>query len=107
MRAPAILAAAALLLISCASGGPNRISYGYLDPGYSLGQVAFAAAPGAIRTDILGDPFGVGASRFNDAVTEVMGRSHFGPPVVFTTAPDAKINASYHVVMAFDAPLAL
>jgi hypothetical protein len=106
MRIIVSLAAAGVLLAACTSG-PNRISYGYLDPGYSLGQVVYASEPGAVRTDILGDPFGVGASRFNDAVTQVMAKSHFGPPVVFTTSPEVKTRASYHVVMAFDAPIGL
>ncbi len=97
----------ALVLAGCALGGPNRIYYVVVDPAYKLNVFSFAGASGKMRTFVIGDPFAVGRERFDKAVTEAMYGHHFGPTVEFTTAPDAEVNASYKVVMMFDAPLAV
>lgn len=103
----AVLAAsaAALLLGGCALFGPSRISHSTIDPAYRLNEVFYAGAPGAMRTVVTGDPFGVGRERFDEAVTEAMYGHHFGPDIEFVTDPVEDLNRHYKVVMMFDAPL--
>ena len=96
---------AAILLGGCVASGPTRISHNTIDPAYRLNEVFYAGAPGAMRTVVTGDPFGVGRDRFDEAVTEAMYGHHFGPDMEFVTDPAEDLNRHYKVVMMFDAPL--
>ena len=103
---PAVVATVdAFTLAGCAVLGPNRISHSTVDPAYRLNEVFYAGAPGALRTVVTGDPFGVGRERFDEAVTEAMYGHHFGPDMEFVTDPAEDLNRHYKVVMMFDAPL--
>jgi hypothetical protein len=106
MRSAVFAAVLASALAGCALFGPNRISYAVIDPGYRLNEVFYAAGPGAMRTVVTGDPFGIGRERFDEAVTEAMYGNNFGPDMEFVTAPARDLNRHYKVVMMFDAPLA-
>jgi hypothetical protein len=105
MKRATLAALTAILLAGCALSGPTRISHITTDPAYSLNEVHYAGAPGAMRTVVTGDPFGVGRERFDEAVTEAMYGHHFGPAMEFVTDPTEDLNRHYKVVMMFDAPL--
>jgi hypothetical protein len=105
MKSAVLAATAAFALAGCALLGPSRISHSTTDPAYRLNEVYYAAAPGAMRTVVTGDPFGVGRERFDEAVTEAMYGTHFGPDMEFVTDPAEDLNRHYKVVMMFDAPL--
>jgi hypothetical protein len=105
MKSAVLAAAAAFALTGCALFGPSRISHSTVDPAYRLNEVFYAGAPGAMRTVVTGDPFGVGRERFDEAVTEAMYGHHFGPDMEFVTDPAEDLNRHYRVVMMFDAPL--
>jgi hypothetical protein len=105
MKRATLAAAAAILVTSCALSGPTRISHNTIDPAYRLNEVFYAGAPGAMRTVVTGDPFGVGRERFDEAVTEAMYGHHFGPNMEFVTDPTDDLNRHYKVVMMFDGPL--
>ena len=104
MKLTVCAASAAALLAGCVATGPTRISHNTVDPAYRLNEVFYAGAPGAMRTVVTGDPFGVGRERFDDAVTEAMYGHHFGPDMEFVTDPTEELNRHYKVVMMFDAP---
>jgi hypothetical protein len=105
MRLATLAATTAILVAGCALSGPTRIAHSTIDPAYRLNEVFFAGAPGAMRTVVTGDPFGVGRERFDEAVTEAMYGHHFGPDMEFVTDPTEDLNRHYKVVMMFDAPL--
>lgn len=105
MKSAVLAASSAILLAGCALSGPTRIAHSTTDPAYRLNEVFYAGAPGAMRTVVTGDPFGVGRERFDEAVTEAMYGRHFGPDMEFVTDPTEDLNRHYKVVMMFDAPL--
>ena len=105
MKPRMFAASSALLLAACVATGPTRISHSTTDSGYHLTEVFHAGAPGAMRTVVTGDPFGVGRERFDEAVTAAMYGHHFGPDMEFVTDPTDELNRHYKVVMMFDAPV--
>lgn len=58
------------------------------------------------HVDVYGNPFGMDASTFAEAVTDHMQGANFGRPTNFTTAPGPSAERNLRVVMAFNSPMA-
>lgn len=103
LRAAAALpqAVAALALLAACDGvivtqpvGPQR---------YSNGDFEYAARNGAMKTEVVGNPFGA-APNFAPLVIEYMQNANRSVPVKFVLAPEGGGSAPFHVVMAFNPP---
>lgn len=69
-----------------------------------LSTFTYAAAPGEMRTVIVGNPFEIPQADLDRIVTSAMDGNHYGPPTTFTTQPGEAARPSYRIVMMFDPP---
>ncbi|MDJ0943514.1 MAG: hypothetical protein QNJ30_08620 [Kiloniellales bacterium] len=97
-----IAAAAAVLVFVSACGVPT--TYKWNREQWSRGKLGYAAAQGAMLTDIRGNPFTGPKAELDKAVTETMYGAHFGPLVRFVTQAEAPqgLKSPYRVVMLFN-----
>jgi hypothetical protein len=63
----------------------------------------YAATRGGILVDVTGNPFDAPQEDLEQAITQSMTGSHFGPRVGFLTTPPEDFVVPYRVVMVFDA----
>ncbi len=96
------------LVSACAGpghGGMNRVMRGdwqYYSPTY----FNYIAAPGEVRTVILGLPFKMPEAAFAERVTGHMyGRPSWGPPARYTTTPSEAAKTAFYVVLVFNPPI--
>lgn len=69
---------------------------------YDGGQLSYVAAKGDLRTDVVGNPFGVPQETVDRAVTAAMFRAHPGPPIRFSTEANADNPSPYRVVVVLN-----
>lgn len=70
---------------------------------YTPTVLNYASTRGGILTEITGNPFDVPQEDLEQAITQSMRGSHFGPTVAFITTPPEEFTSPYRVVMVFDA----
>jgi hypothetical protein len=80
--------------------GPNMTNY-------MNGEFEYASKSGEIRTQVVGNPFGIPQDQVDRAVTAAMYGANRGNPVVFTTHPTREPDNPYKVVMAFGLPFGM
>lgn len=103
-----IIAASALVaLAGCADAVRSTSSQDLYFRSGVLSTFAYAAAPGEMRTVVIGNPFTIPKAELDRIVTAAMDGNHFGPPTTFTTEPSDQARASYRIVMLFDPPRAM
>ena len=95
-----IVAAATLASVVAACGVPT--TYKWNREQWSRAKLGYAAAQGAMLTEIRGNPFGGDKAALDKAVTETMYGAHFGPPVRFVTEAPQGLKSPYRVVMLFN-----
>ena len=101
MRRPlsvAALAGMAVALAACDSFtvvGPT-----YVQPSYDV-QLLSAVGHGGLRTEVVGNPFGVPQGELERAVTGAMKGANFGPPLNFVPPDQAAEGSPYKVVVLF------
>ena len=93
-------AAAGVALLVAACGVPT--TYKWDREQWSRAKLGYAAAQGAMLTEIRGNPFGGDKATLDRVVTETMYGSHFGPLVRFVTQPPQGYRSPYRVVMLFN-----
>jgi hypothetical protein len=72
---------------------------------YSPTEYGQAAGGGELPTVVRGDPFGIGAGRFAEAVVAALARHPPRPqPTTFTLEPGPDARTAYRAVLLFDAP---
>ncbi|MGE3935784.1 MAG: hypothetical protein AB7F67_21170 [Rhodospirillaceae bacterium] len=105
------LGIAGLLGTAACTNAPIVYDAGPSTSSYMDGEFEAAARDGEVRTEVLGNPFGVPQDRVESAVTSAMRGANRGPDVAFTTHPGTTspgVAASpYKVVVAFDLPVGL
>jgi len=107
-----VLAVAGLCGAAACTNVPVVYESGPASSNYMDGEFEYAAKDGQIRTEVLGNPFGVPKDRVESAVTAAMRGANRGPEVAFSTQPGAAAASSYaaspyKVVVAFDVPAGL
>ena len=97
-----ISAAAAVLVFVSACGVPT--TYKWNREQWSRAKLGYAAAQGAMLTEIRGNPFTTPKAELDKTVTETMYGAHFGPLVRFVTQSEAPqgLKSPYRVVMLFN-----
>ncbi len=70
---------------------------------YTPTALNYAATRGGILTEVTGNPFDAPQEDLEQAITQAMTGSHFGPRVAFITTPPEDFASPYRVVMVFDA----
>ncbi len=70
---------------------------------YTPTVLNYAATHGGILTEVTGNPFDAPQEDLEQAVTQSMTGSHFGPRVAFVTTPPEEFSSPYRVVLVFDA----
>ncbi len=94
-----IAAAAGVLVFVAACGVPT--TYKWNREQWSRAKLGYAAAQGAMLTEIRGNPFDAPKAELDKTVTETMYGAHFGPLVRFVTQDEAPpgLKSPYRVVM--------
>ena len=94
-----IAAAAGVLVFVAACGVPT--TYKWNREQWSRAKLGYAAAQGAMLTEIRGNPFDTPKAELDKTVTETMYGAHFGPLVRFVTENEAPqgLKSPYRVVM--------
>ena len=100
------MTAVALALAACGSGIVMVRSVGWRVHDVD-DALQYAANGYDVALHVHGNPFDVAKSRLDGAVAAAMRGAHPGPPVIFTSNPDANVRRPYKVVMMFDPPLRL
>ncbi len=70
---------------------------------YTPTVLNYAATHGGILTEVTGNPFDAPQEDLEQAVTQSMTGSHFGPRVAFVTTPPEEFSSPYRAVLVFDA----
>ena len=92
-------AAASLgLLSACTSGTAHNHRLGNYDPS----MLAYAAAEGALYTEVRGNPFNAPKRQVDQIITETMYGAHFGPLVPFVLEKPEDYRSPYRVLIVFD-----
>jgi hypothetical protein len=104
-RLPA-LAALILTLAACAPSATPIARQVRTYPSYRPQEISYVAGGGAMRTEILGNPFAMPQPAFDAAVTEAMRGANFGPVVTFSTLPEIPARDSHRVRLVFNGPAA-
>ena len=97
-----LAAAAGVLILLSACGVPT--TYKWNREQWSRAKLGYAAAQGAMLTEIRGNPFTTPKAQLDKTVTETMYGAHFGPLVRFVTENEAPqgLKSPYRVVMLFN-----
>jgi hypothetical protein len=103
-RRPAAFATLLLTLAACAPSATPIAQQVRTYPSYRPQEISYVAGGGAMRTEILGNPFAMPQPAFDAAVTEAMHGANFGPVVVFSTLPDVPARNSHRVRLVFNGP---
>ncbi len=95
----------ALVLLSATACSTNTV---VLSPtsfyaAYTPTVLNYAATHGGILTEVTGNPFDAPQEDLEQAITQSMSGSHFGPRVAFVTTPPEAFSSPYRVVLVFDA----
>lgn len=70
---------------------------------YTPTVLNYVSTRGGMLTEVSGNPFDVPQEELEQAITQSMRGSHFGPTVDFITKPPDDYTSPYRVVMVFDA----
>lgn len=98
----AFSAALAALVAGCADAvivHPTTVS------GYRPSMLNYAASQGAMKTEIIGNPFDGPKEDLDRAVTGGLTRSHFGPSLAFATSVSPDNRSPYRIVLVFNPTL--
>lgn len=103
LKATALAAVLAVAAACSSTGGVTSVSDN--SNRYTPNQVNYATSGGEVRTVILGNPFAMSKTAFDDSVTRHMeGRPLWSSHARYTTQPSAEAQTAYHVAMAFNPP---
>ncbi len=69
---------------------------------YRPSMLNYAAGQGAMKTEIIGNPFVGSKDELDRVVTSSMRGAHFGPPLAFATSVSPQNKSPYRVVMVFN-----
>lgn len=95
----AISAALAAVVAACADASMVQLT----EVGaYTPSMLNYAASQGAMKVDIIGNPFDGPKEDLERVVTGELTRAHFGPPLVFATSVSPDNRSPYRVVLVFN-----
>lgn len=96
-----LIAGMAAALAACSSG--IVVNEPVFEQLYVDGDLEYAAQSGELRTEVYGNPYGMGGARFTSTVTGLMKGANLGREVTFTASPKGPGSGPYHAVMVFNA----
>ena len=99
-RSRSISVAAGLVLALAACDSLTVVGPTYVQPSYDV-QLLSGVGHGGLRTEVVGNPFGVPQNELERAVTGAMKGANFGPPLNFVPPDQAAEGSPYKVVVLF------
>lgn len=95
--------ALALTAVVAGCAGTTVIDSEYVASTYHPRFLSQVAKYGALRTEIVGNPFAAPKEQVDAEITRVLSRAHVGPAFPLVTSPDEQARRSpYHMVILFD-----
>jgi hypothetical protein len=91
------------LLAACSNGVPVASEH-RIESRYHIQDLSYIAAGRDLKTEVIGNPFGVDQVAFGDTVANHLQGVNPGPEINFTTRPGPTARAPYFVRLVFNGP---